>query len=78
MAFQLAFSTSKGLGAKETRMQRDITHKTQLDRRDSLKRLSVGMLGLSSLVGVSPSWAGAGFSAQGLKRIAPAMKWQMD
>ncbi|MFM2239668.1 MAG: hypothetical protein RJA69_1042, partial [Pseudomonadota bacterium] len=45
------------------------------DRRDSLKRLSLGAFGLSTWAGSGALHAATGFSSQGLGRIAPAMSW---
>ncbi len=59
-------------------MQHLIAHPTHPDRRESLKRISMGMLGWGALAGAGPLHAATGFSALGLKRIAPAMKWQID
>ena len=59
-------------------MQPEIIHGQQATRRDSLKRLSAGVIGLSALASHGHSNASSGFSAQGLKRIAPSMKFQID
>ena len=49
-------------------------------RRDHLKRMSVSLLGVAGASLGVPAMAitGKGFSAQGLGRIAPALKAQMD
>lgn len=59
-------------------MQQEIIHGQQATRRDSLKRLSAGVIGISALASHGHSNASSGFSAQGLKRIAPSMKFQID
>lgn len=59
-------------------MQQEIIHGQQATRRDSLKRLSAGVIGLSALSSHGHSNASSGFSTQGLKRIAPSIKFQID
>jgi len=51
-----------------------------MHRRESLKRLSVGMLGMTAAWTATPALAvtARGFAAQGLGRIAPALKTQVD
>ena len=51
-------------------MKQEIFSSNQFSRRDSLKRISVGMIGLSTLAGTGTIHASSGFSPQGLKRIA--------
>ena len=51
---------------------------SQMEKRQSLKRLSAGMMGWGAMMAAGPSLAAAGFSPQGFKRMAPALKAQMD
>ncbi|NCW41280.1 MAG: class A beta-lactamase-related serine hydrolase, partial [Betaproteobacteria bacterium] len=59
-------------------MQHATFHTPRSDRRDSLKRMSLGALGLSTWAGTGVLHAATGFSSQGLGRIAPAMSWQIE
>ena len=59
-------------------MQQEILYSNQLARRESLKRISAGMIGLSTIAGSGSVHASSGFSPQGLKRIAPSMKFQIE
>ena len=59
-------------------MQQEILYSNKLARRDSLKRISAGMIGLSSFAGSGAVHASSGFSPQGLERIAPSMKFQIE
>ena len=54
-------------------MKQTINHSTLFEKRESLKRMSLGMLGFGSLINSGPLLAETGFSTQGLKRIAPSM-----
>ena len=59
-------------------MKQEIFSSNQFSRRDSLKRISLGMIGLSTLAGTGTIHASSGFSPQGLKRIASSMKFQIE
>ncbi len=59
-------------------MKQTINHSTLFEKRESLKRMSLGMLGFGSLINSGPLLAETGFSTQGLKRIAPSMKLQIE
>ncbi|MEY4074072.1 MAG: hypothetical protein RJB64_858 [Pseudomonadota bacterium] len=59
-------------------MQHATFHTPRSDRRDILKRMSLGALGLSTWAGTGVLHAATGFSSQGLGRIAPAMSWQIE
>ncbi len=59
-------------------MKQTINHSTLFEKRESLKRMSLGMLGFGSLINSGPLLAETGFSTLGLKRIAPSMKLQIE